>query len=109
MVDGEPYDRQREQSQAHDVRVLPEEPLRNGCVPPMTVVDNLNLRSFDLGPRKSRRRWLDRAGMATTGAGDDRGLRHPHALPPGADRRAVRRQRAALRAGARTGRRRCGC
>ena len=32
------------------MRVLPEEPLRNGCVPPMTVVDNLNLRSFDLGP-----------------------------------------------------------
>ena len=46
------------------MRVLPEEPLRNGCVPPMTVVDNLNLRSFDLGPKKSHRGWLDRAGMA---------------------------------------------
>ena len=64
-VDGAPYNASREQSQAHDVRVLPEEPLRNGCVPPMTVVDNLNLRSFDLGPKKSRRAWLDRAGMAT--------------------------------------------
>jgi ABC-type uncharacterized transport system ATPase subunit len=62
VVDGAPYS--RGQSQAHDVRVLPEEPLRNGCVPPMTVVDNLNLRSFDLGPKKSRRGWLDRAGMA---------------------------------------------
>ena len=32
------YDASRKQSQARDVRVLPEEPLRNGCVPPMTVV-----------------------------------------------------------------------
>ncbi len=63
-VDGAPYDASRAQSRDRDVRVLPEEPLRNGCVPPMTVIDNLNLRGFDLGPGKSRRRWLDRAGMA---------------------------------------------
>ncbi len=62
-VDGAPYDASREHSQAHDVRVLPEEPLRNGCVSSMTVIDNLNLRGFDLGPRTSRRGWLDRAGM----------------------------------------------
>jgi len=67
MVDNEPYFATREQSQARDVRVLPEEPLRNGCVPPMTVVDNLNLRSFDTGPKKSWRWWLDRAGMAARG------------------------------------------
>ena len=64
QVDGAPDDASRAQSRARDVRVLPEEPLRNGCVPPMTVIDNLNLRGFDLGPNKSRRRWLDRAGMA---------------------------------------------
>ena len=68
LVDGAPYDASRGQSQAHDVRVLPEEPLRNGCVPPMTVVDNLNLRSFDLGPKKSHR-----AGW--TGPGWRRGQR----------------------------------
>src|SRR5208283_4767460 len=50
LVDNAPYDATRVQSRMHDVRVLPEEPLRNGCVPPMTVVENLNLRSFDLGP-----------------------------------------------------------
>jgi simple sugar transport system ATP-binding protein len=65
LVDSAPYDASREQSQAHDVRVLPEEPLRNGCVPPMTVVDNLNLRGFDLGAGKAHRTWLDRAAMAT--------------------------------------------
>jgi simple sugar transport system ATP-binding protein len=64
QVDGAPYDASRAQSQTRDVRVLPEEPLRNGCVPPMTVIDNLNLRGFDLGPNKSHRSWLDRAGMA---------------------------------------------
>ncbi|MBS0641562.1 MAG: ATP-binding cassette domain-containing protein, partial [Proteobacteria bacterium] len=64
LVDGETYTATRAESQAHDVRVLPEEPLRNGCVPPMTVIDNLNLRSFDRGPGKARRSWLDRAGMA---------------------------------------------
>ncbi len=64
LVDNAPYDASREESQAHDVRVLPEEPLRNGCVPPMTVIDNLNLRAFDMGANKQRRGWLDRAGMA---------------------------------------------
>ena len=69
LVDGAPYDASRARSQAHDVRVLPEEPLRNGCVPPMTVVDNLNLRGFDVGPGKGRRSWLDRAGMAARARG----------------------------------------
>lgn len=63
-VDGRPYGATRDESQAHHVRVLPEEPLRNGCVPPMTVVDNLNLRGFDRTNEGTRRRWLDRAGMA---------------------------------------------
>jgi simple sugar transport system ATP-binding protein len=64
IVDGEGYDASREASQAHAVRVLPEEPLRNGCVPPMTVVDNLALRSFDRGADGKSRVWLDRRGMA---------------------------------------------
>jgi general nucleoside transport system ATP-binding protein len=65
IVDGEGYDSSRAASQAHAVRVLPEEPLRNGCVPPMTVVDNLALRSFDLGADGKTRVWLDRRGMAS--------------------------------------------
>ena len=65
LVDGAPYDMSRRQSQAHNVRVLPEEPLRNGCVPSMTVVDNLNLRSFDRGKKNSQRGWLDRCGMTS--------------------------------------------
>ena len=45
--------------------VLPEEPLRNGCVPSMTVVDNLGLRSFDRAADGKPRAWLDRAAMAS--------------------------------------------
>jgi ABC-type uncharacterized transport system ATPase subunit len=61
-VNGTPYTATRRESQALHVRVLPEEPLRNGCVPIMSVVDNLNLRQFDqseTGPRA----WLNAGDM----------------------------------------------
>jgi ABC-type uncharacterized transport system ATPase subunit len=64
IVAGETYTATRAEAQARGVRVLPEEPLRNGCVPRMSVTDNLNLRSFDRDARSGRRAWLDRAGMA---------------------------------------------
>ena len=63
IVAGESYDTSRAAAQARGVRVLPEEPLRNGCVGAMSVIDNLNLRRFDRTPDGKRRRWLDRAGM----------------------------------------------
>ena len=47
LVEGAPYDGSRDLAQARAVRVLPEEPLRNGCVPRMSVAENLNLRGFD--------------------------------------------------------------
>jgi simple sugar transport system ATP-binding protein len=58
-----PYHATREEAQARRVRVLPEEPLRNGCVPAMTVRDNLNLRRFDRDESGAHRAWLDRSGM----------------------------------------------
>jgi general nucleoside transport system ATP-binding protein len=63
IVAGETYAATRAESQARGVRVLPEEPLRNGCVPRMSVSDNLNLRSFDRDAKGGRRACLDRAGM----------------------------------------------
>jgi simple sugar transport system ATP-binding protein len=63
LVDGEPYDGSRDLAQQHGVRVLPEEPLRNGCVPRMSVAENLNLRGFDRDARGGHRFWLDRGGM----------------------------------------------
>jgi simple sugar transport system ATP-binding protein len=64
LVAGEPYGASRTEAQAKAVRVLPEEPLKNGCVPGMSVEDNLSLRAYDRGVEGSRRRWLDRKAMA---------------------------------------------
>ena len=63
IVAGELYGATRAEAQARDVRVLPEEPLRNGCVPSMSVTDNLNLRRFDRDPEGKRRLWLNRGDM----------------------------------------------
>jgi len=63
-VSGAPYHATREEAQALKVRVLPEEPLRNGCVPSMSVRDNLNLRRFDRAKNGRKRAWPDRANMA---------------------------------------------
>ena len=64
LVAGERYTATREEAQARSVRVLPEEPLRNGCVPQMSVIDNLNLRGFDRDAGGKPRFWLDRNRMA---------------------------------------------
>jgi simple sugar transport system ATP-binding protein len=39
----------RAEAQAHGVRWLPEEPLRNACAPQMSVAENIAFRSFDAG------------------------------------------------------------
>jgi simple sugar transport system ATP-binding protein len=69
MVAGKPYHATRAEAQALKVRVLPEEPLRNGCVPAMSVRDNLNLRRFDRDKAGGRRAWPDRADMAAFARG----------------------------------------
>jgi ABC-type uncharacterized transport system ATPase subunit len=69
VVSGAAYHAGREEAQALKVRVLPEEPLRNGCVPSMSVRDNLNLRRFDRAKDGARRAWPDRADMAAWARG----------------------------------------
>lgn len=49
-VCGEPYHATREEAARHSVFVLPEEPLRNGCVPAMSVAENMAFRNFDRPP-----------------------------------------------------------
>jgi ABC-type uncharacterized transport system ATPase subunit len=72
-VDGEirvsdtPYHARRKEMHALGVRLLPEEPLRNGCAPGMSVVSNLNLRSFDRTRSGARSFWLDRRRMVGRG------------------------------------------
>ena len=62
-IDGQLYTATRDEAQAQSMRVLPEEPLRNGCVPRMSVSDNLNLRSFDRTDSGTKRFWLNAAAM----------------------------------------------
>jgi len=50
LVHDEPYFARRDQLQRHNVRCLPEEPLRNACVQSMSVAENIAFRGFDLPP-----------------------------------------------------------
>ncbi len=50
-VNGEHYTATREEMYRHKVFALPEEPLRNACVPHMSVAENMALRTFDRPPQ----------------------------------------------------------
>lgn len=51
LVNGEPYGATRAEMFQHKVFALPEEPLRNACVPHMSVAENMALRTFDRPPQ----------------------------------------------------------
>lgn len=53
LVNGENYTATRGEMSRHHVFALPEEPLRNACVPHMSVAENLALRTFDRPPQAS--------------------------------------------------------
>lgn len=55
-VGGEDYRATRPEMRRHGVYSLPEEPLRNACVPAMSVAENMALRDFDLAPYSGS--WL---------------------------------------------------
>jgi general nucleoside transport system ATP-binding protein len=51
LINGIPYRATRSEMYQHQVYALPEEPLRNACVPNMSVAENMALRSFDRAPQ----------------------------------------------------------
>ncbi|PSF31311.1 ABC transporter ATP-binding protein [Aphanothece hegewaldii CCALA 016] len=51
LVHGEVYQATRKEIAKHHVFALPEEPLRNACVPHMSVSENMALRTFDRPPQ----------------------------------------------------------
>jgi len=57
LINGEPYRATRAEMFRHKVFALPEEPLRNACVPHMSVAENMALRTFDRPPQ-SKGGWL---------------------------------------------------
>jgi general nucleoside transport system ATP-binding protein len=50
-VNGEVYAATRAEMFTHKVFALPEEPLKNACVPHMSVAENMALRTFDRPPQ----------------------------------------------------------
>jgi simple sugar transport system ATP-binding protein len=78
LVHGRSYEARRAQMREHNVRCLPEEPLRNACVPDMSVAENISFRDFDQPPhtvagwgirpsaiRESARRQIEAYGIRT--------------------------------------------
>jgi general nucleoside transport system ATP-binding protein len=63
-VHGLQYEPLRDEITQHKVRCLPEEPLRNACVPAMSVADNLALHDFDRPPFTWLRYGLSRRALA---------------------------------------------
>lgn len=57
LINGEHYGATRREMFRHKVFALPEEPLRNACVPQMSVAENMSLRTFDRPPQ-SQWGWL---------------------------------------------------
>lgn len=63
LVHGETYRATRQEMAAKGVFCLPEEPLRNACVPAMSVAENLSLRAFDRRPLAWRQWWLRKGAI----------------------------------------------
>ena len=56
-IAGETYHATREEMRRHRLYSLPEEPLKNACIPSMSVAANMALRNFDIAPL-ARGPWL---------------------------------------------------
>ncbi len=79
-VNGKPYGATRGEIRVHRAFSLPEEPLRNACVPGMSVAENMALRNFDQAPLASgiwlrgramtaqAQRWIGEFKVKTQGA-----------------------------------------
>jgi simple sugar transport system ATP-binding protein len=57
IVHGKAYRATRQEATEHKVFLLPEEPLRNACVPQMSVAENIGFRGFDRPPM-ARAKWM---------------------------------------------------
>ncbi|WP_146592298.1 ABC transporter ATP-binding protein [Puniceibacterium confluentis] len=67
-VNGTPYGATRAEARTHQIRYLPEEPLRNACAPRMSVAENLAFRMFDTGRDGRPSFWKDGRAIARNAA-----------------------------------------
>lgn len=69
LVNGMPYGATRAEMARHAVFALPEEPLKNACVPTMSVAENMALRTFDRPPQAKWNTWLRLQAIRTAAQG----------------------------------------
>ncbi|RWH68032.1 ABC transporter ATP-binding protein [Mesorhizobium sp.] len=58
MVRGAAYAATRAEARALNVRLIPEEPLKNACAPRMTVAENIAFRTFDVDGKGRPVSWI---------------------------------------------------
>ncbi|RWD64758.1 MAG: ABC transporter ATP-binding protein [Mesorhizobium sp.] len=63
MVRGTAYAATRTEARALNVRLIPEEPLKNACAPRMTVAENIAFRTFDIDGNGRPVSWISAAAI----------------------------------------------
>ncbi|ESY99853.1 ABC transporter ATP-binding protein [Mesorhizobium australicum] len=68
LVKGSPYASSRTEARTLNVRLIPEEPLKNACAPKMTVAENIAFRSFDIDGNGKLVNWINTSGIKSFAA-----------------------------------------
>ncbi|AZO54306.1 MULTISPECIES: ABC transporter ATP-binding protein [unclassified Mesorhizobium] len=63
LVKGSPYASSRIEARTLNVRLIPEEPLKNACAPKMTVAENIAFRTFDIDGNGKPVNWINANGI----------------------------------------------
>ena len=63
MVRGTAYAATRAEARALNVRLIPEEPLKNACAPKMTVAENISFRTFDIDSNGKPVSWISASAI----------------------------------------------
>lgn len=68
-IHGREYQGSRMEIERHKVRCLPEDPLRNACVPNMSVAENMAFHDFDRPPARFWRWFVSKKTLLSRAAG----------------------------------------
>ncbi|RWL46907.1 MAG: ABC transporter ATP-binding protein [Mesorhizobium sp.] len=68
MVRGATYAATRAEARALNVRLIPEEPLKNACAPKMTVAENIAFRTFDVDGNGKPVSWISAGAIKSFSA-----------------------------------------
>ncbi|AZO03309.1 MULTISPECIES: ABC transporter ATP-binding protein [unclassified Mesorhizobium] len=68
MVRGAAYAATRAEARTFNVRLIPEEPLKNACAPRMTVAENIAFRTFDVDGNGKPVSWISAGAIKSFSA-----------------------------------------